>query len=209
MLEIPSLQTSVPVPETDADAIRSRYLAEADTVGSVPPATSISGVFGSVVQALSGNRMSVLLDKLGERAAFERSGTRLYDAMLVKLASGNARQLPDGLNLAALERIRGEEARHFEMLSEAIEQLGGDPTTQTPCADVSGVMGGGLLQVITDPRSTVAQSLQALLAAELVDNASWELLIELCEGFGLDELRQRFGEELHPARRHRCPRRWR
>lgn len=45
------------------------------------------------------------------------------------------------------------------MLSEAIVDMGGDPTAQTPCADVSAVAAMGLIQVLTDPRTTLAQGL--------------------------------------------------
>ena len=61
----------------------------------------------------------------------------------------------------------------------AIQSLGGDPTAQTPAADVTGVEGMGLMQVLTDPKTTVAQALHAILVAEMTDNAAWEELIEL------------------------------
>ena len=201
MLEIPELQTVVPAADPDADALRRQYRAEAGPTGSVPPPASISGVFGAVIKALSGQRMPVLLDKLGERAAFERSGTRLYDALLVRMA-GTTTGLPPGMDLESVQQIRNEEAQHFALVVEAIEQLGGDPTTQTPCADLAGVQGMGLWQAMSDPRTSMAGALQTLLTAELTDNASWELLIELCEGFGLDELQQRFGQALANEERH-------
>lgn len=184
----------------DADTLRSDYRAEAEPVGSVPPPTNLRGMFGSAAQALAGNKLHVLLDKLGERAAYERSGTRLYDAAILKMSSETA--LPRGMTLAALQEIRDEEAAHFAMLSDAIEKLGGDPTTQTPCADVTGVQSMGLFQVMSDPRTTVAQALQTLLSAELIDVASWELLIQLIEGFGQDELAERFAAALAAENRH-------
>ena len=202
MLEIPELQAEMPVADPDADTLRELYRAEAVPVGTVPPAATISGVFSSVVHALSGQRMPVLLDKLGERAAFERTGTRLYDAMLVRLAADDGVELPEGMTLELVQQIRNEEAQHFAMVVEAIEQLGGDPTTQTPCADLAGVQGMGLLQAMADPRTTLAQALQTLLTAELTDNASWELLIDLCEGFGLDELQGRFSQALRHEEQH-------
>lgn len=70
--------------------------------------------------------------------------------------------------------------------------LGGDPTAETPCADVSSVASSGILKVITDPRTNVAQTLQALLAAELIDTASWELLIMLVEKSGKNEFLKDF-----------------
>jgi ferritin-like protein len=186
-------------PTITADAIRASYQVEAENVGSMPPPATIKGAFGSVVQALSGNHLQVLLDKLGERAAYERSGTRLYDAALRKFAD---LPLPAGMTYAALQEIRDEEAGHFLLLVEAIESLGGDATTQTPCADVSAVQSMGLMQTINDPRTTPAQALQTLLAAELIDNASWELLIELSAGFGMDELAARFRTALEAETRH-------
>jgi hypothetical protein len=187
-------QLTVGRPAISAEQLRMEYMAEAEAVGSVPPPTNVRGMVGATAQALAGHRMHVLLDKLAERLAFERSGVRLYDAMLRKAAG--AERLPGGMSLAALQAIRDDEAAHFALLAESIERLGGDSTAQTPCADVTGVQGMGLLQAINDPRATLAQSLEAVLAAELIDNASWELLIELAQGFGQDELANEFGYAL-------------
>lgn len=190
LLEQLDLQDDVPAPAIDAHALRRAYREAAEPVGSVPPPASLKGVFGAAKEALSGHRMHVLLDKLGERAAFERAGVRLYDAMLDKVQG--ASDLPPGFTIEALREIRDEEAAHFAMLSDAIERLGGDPTTQTPCADVTGVQGFGLLQAMADPRTTTAQGLETLLAAERIDTVSWELLISLVDGFGQDELASEF-----------------
>jgi ferritin-like protein len=182
-----------------ADELRLQYLETAEPVGSMPPPATLKGVFGTVVQAMSGNHQQVLLDKLGQRAAYERTGTRLYDAALRKMAGAT---LPEGMTIEALAEIRDEEAAHFALLVESIEKLGGDPTTQTPCADVSGVQGMGLLQTMGDPRTTTSQALETLLAAELIDNASWELLIQLSSGFGLDDMTTRFERALAAEERH-------
>jgi hypothetical protein len=190
LLEQMDLQETSPMPAIDADALRRMYREDAEPVGSVPPPTSIKGVFGAAKEALSGHRMHVLLDKLGERAAYERAGVRLYDAMLRKL--DGAADLPPGLTVAAVREIRDDEASHFAMLADAIERLGGDSTTQTPCADVTAVQSMGLMQALNDPRTTTPQALQTLLAAELIDVASWELLVSLADGFGQDELANQF-----------------
>ena len=181
--------------------LRLDYAQAADPVGSVPPPMSLKGVVGSAKEMLQGNRMHILLDKLGERAAFERSGTRLYDAFLQKLDALDE-AMPEGMTLSEVERHRNEEASNYNLLVEAIESLGGDPTTQTPCADVAGVQGMGLMQAMTDPRTTLPQALQTLLSAELIDEASWELLIELAEGFDQPELVQRFTLALEHEQRH-------
>jgi hypothetical protein len=83
-----------------------------------------------------------------------------------------------------------------------MQELGGDPTAQTPCADVTGTASIGLLQVVTDPRTTLAQSLNAVLTAELTDNAGWELLSELAELAGQSQLSERFAEALAVEEQH-------
>jgi hypothetical protein len=73
---------------------------------------------------------------------------------------------------------------------------------QSPCADVAVVSSLGLIQVLTDPRTTVPQSLQAILTAELTDNAGWELLIRLTAEAGHDELAAEFRGALSNEERH-------
>lgn len=200
LLEMHGHQLDVGRPSVTVEQFRASYMADEATVGSVPPPMSVKGVVGATAQALTGHRMHVLLDKLAERAAFERSGVRLYDAMLVKAAPLD--RLPGDMSIAALQEIRDDEAAHFALLAESIERLGGDSTSMTPCADVTGVQGLGLLQAINDPRTTLAQGLETLLAAELIDNASWELLIELADGFGQDALVNDFRNALANEQRH-------
>jgi hypothetical protein len=55
-----------------------------------------------------------------------------------------------------------------------------------------GVASTGLVQVITDPRTTMPQSLSALLTAELTDNDGWDMLVDLTRSFGQDEMVRRF-----------------
>src|SRR5690349_10068319 len=52
--------------------IRAAYIQEGISIGSRPPADDME--------------TAVLLDKLGARLAFERSGVRLYDAVIRKRA---------------------------------------------------------------------------------------------------------------------------
>lgn len=139
------------------------------------------------------------LDKLAERLAFERTGTRLYEAII-----GKAEVLAEqsGPRVDELEKIHHEELSHFHMLKGYIENLGGDPTAQTPSADVVGVASSGLLKVIADPRTTMPQSLQALLIAELADNDGWSTLIKLAEGFNQDQMAADFRKALEAEERH-------
>ncbi len=167
-------------PQDIAD-YRGEYIAEGFPIGSMP-------------------MMPVFLDKLSERLAFERTGTRLYEALLNKCET-LGEQTP-GPTLEDIENIGSEELEHFMMLNQAITEIGGDPTVQSPCADMAGVMSLGIMQVLTDPRSSMAQCLQAMLTAELTDNAGWELLIKLADNLGYDDLKTQFESALEDEEDH-------
>jgi hypothetical protein len=83
-----------------------------------------------------------------------------------------------------------------------IEKLGADPTAQTPCADLASVESMGLIQVIADPRTSVLQSLHALLVAELVDVDGWDLLITLAEELGQADAAEEFQMALREEENH-------
>jgi rubrerythrin len=196
-------ERSMPTSEGDEGAlaaIRADYIREADPVGSVPPPGTLKGALKTGAQMLSGNRAEVLLDKLGERLAFERGGTRLYEALITKCIAGV--EGSDMLQMDVLERIHNEEMRHMELLRSMIESMGADPTAMTPCADVTGVASMGLIQVLTDPRTTLAQCLDAMLIAELTDTASWEMLIGLMEQTGNDQFVSQMAQALDAEQDH-------
>jgi len=161
-----------------------------EPIGTMPPPATPKGVAKVAMSLLKGQKGNVLLDKIGERLAFERTGTRLYDLLLIKhdlhgsWAGGPTRE--------QLLEIRNEEQGHFRLLSDTLEDLGADATAMTPCADVTAMESLGLHNVIADPRTTLAQSLHAALIAELADNAGWEMLIELADSLGQTELAGRF-----------------
>jgi rubrerythrin len=175
--------------ETGLFHIRELYIHESDGIGSVP-------VPGAVAAAPP----QVLLDKLAERLACERTGVRLYDALLTKLDA--VRDAIGSISHAQVAGIRADEARHMLLVKEAIEAMGGDPAAPTPSADVAGVEALGLVQVLSDPRTSLAQSLHAILTAELSDNAGWEILIALAWEHDRREMLERFSEALQLERRH-------
>lgn len=192
-LLIGGTEQTIPSSPADPAAIpdaRAEYVERAETIGSMPPPASLKGAAGAVVDMVKGANANVLLDKIGERLAFERTGTRLYAALLDKFDA--SAPLPGGPSRGDLEKIHGEELAHFMMLREAILSLGGDPTAVTPSADVAAVASMGLLQVIGDPRMNLKQSLEAILVAELVDNDCWLTLTELAVAAGHEELARRF-----------------
>lgn len=178
-------------PESDLDqsgaaAMRAVYVKEKVPIGSRP--------------VVDDPALTMLLDKLGARLAFERSGVRLYDALIQKVEA--AGKEISGMTKKELQHIRDEELEHMHMLEESITGLGGDPTMLTPCADVTAVLSSGPLKVVADPRTTITQCLDAILTAELVDNDSWSVLIRMMEDQGIDDDIEDFHEALTTEQEH-------
>lgn len=183
------------LPSSDGDEgviarVRGGYAKEAEPLGSVPPPTTLAGVAKAAVRGARGARPTQFIDKLGERLGFERSGVRLYEGLLSKLDAFGS--FEGGPTRADIENILLEEHGHFRLLTEAVSQLGGDPTVMTPSADLHATMSYGVLAVMVDARTSLAQGLEAALLAELADNEGWEALIALAERNGESELSTRF-----------------
>jgi rubrerythrin len=208
---------------TELETFRSRFIAEAEPLGSIPLPGTFRGTATVGMSSLMGKNPATFMDKIGERLAFERTGTRLYDALLTKFHSADAQELAclsegaqedelqqtdlqeaDQLETPelTLQQIRAEELAHLHLIEAAFVTLGADPTAQTPSADLAAVISQGLLQVLTDPRTNLAQCLEAILTGELTDNAGWELLIELAEAAGQEQLAEQFSQALADEERH-------
>jgi len=196
---IEGANSATPSSEGGAEDIaeyRVDYIAEGFPIGSMPmmPASEE----GEAEEEEAG--MAVFLDKLSERLAFERQGTRLYEALLNKCQMLG--ESAPGPTLEDIEHIGSEELEHFLLINRAITEIGGDPTVQSPCADVAGVASMGILQVLTDPRSSLAQCLQVMLTAELTDNDGWQLLIKLADNLGFDDVKAEFETALAHEEEH-------
>lgn len=168
------------------EANRAEYLKEGLLIGS-PPVIVLNDRAGEEEMFADADRMSVLLDKLGERLAFERQGTRLYEAFIQKLEQAPLEESA-GPSSEDLRDIYEEELEHFKLLQKAITGIGGDATVETPSADVAGVLSSGIMQIVLDPRTTIPQTLQAILSAELADNDGWQMLCELAGKLGFSDL---------------------
>lgn len=185
--------------ESGIAAVRMIYARQAEPPGTLAPAGRKELPRGRM-KPVSGPRAMVFVDKLGERLAFERSGTRLYQALISKFdafgtwAGGPAR--------ADLMEIHDQERQHFLMLNAALETLGADPTALTPSADLSGVASSGVLTVLTDFRTDLRQGMEAILIAELVDNDCWENLADLARTLGQHPLADQFERALADERKH-------
>jgi bacterioferritin (cytochrome b1) len=206
---IKGVKRSVPSSGNDTAAIvsaRATYIEEALPLGSRPAIVTIETDEAAETEAIGAaeptqqNGLAVLLDKLGERLAFERQGTRLYEACIQKCEL--IEESDAGPSVEDLRHICEEELEHFKMLQKAIIEMGGDATVQTPSADVAGVLSHGVLQVVTDPRTTVPQMLQALLVAELADNDGWGTLGELAAVVGNSDLEEQCRGALEEEEEH-------
>lgn len=172
------------------DELRSAAMKEAEPAGSMPPTAGLKEMARSALDALKGKNPAVLLDALGARLACERTGTRIYEALLVKVRTVGPQA--GGPTVQDLSEIWNDELSHFQLVKDAIEQLGGDPTVMTPGANREGVAAIGPLQIASDPRLNVRESLHAALLIELADNDSWELLLRLAESLGQSALAKSF-----------------
>lgn len=184
----------------DVAMVRIAYAQETEPLGSVPSPTGILNKVRTAVEAVTGDQPTLFMDKLGERLAFERTGTRLYEALISKYDAFGS--FTGGPTREDLEHICKEEYGHFTMLQSAIEQLGGDPTAVTPSADLQATASHGVMMVIVDPRTTLFQSLEAILVAELTDNVGWETLASLAQRAGENTLMQQCEQALVTEQEH-------
>lgn len=200
MIEGAIAGSPAPMSETESSALhamRVEYSTESPPVGTMPPP-----VDGKASRASADDleQMNVFLDQLGARLAFERTGTRIYEALLVKFEAASVH--PEGPTREDLLHIRDEELAHAGLLAECIQEIGGDPTVVTPAADVQAVASCGIVQVLGDPRTTFTQALEAVLTAELTDVDSWQLLVDMADKLGLDDMAERFGTALDEEGEH-------
>src|SRR5215203_5182663 len=110
---IEGANSSTPTSEGGAEDIaeyRGEYIAEGFPLGSMPAMPALEE--GEADEEEVG--LAVLLDKLSERLAFERTGTRLYEALLNKCETLGEES--SGPTLEDIEQIGRQELEHFLML---------------------------------------------------------------------------------------------
>jgi rubrerythrin len=189
------------------EAVRVELSRSAPPMGTMPPPPTMKGALKTAMAAVKGEAPVLFLDRLGERLAFERTGFRLYQALLVKWEAASTHE--GGPTREELEKIRDQELRHFAILEQAVERMGADPTVVTPSADVAAVSSSGLLQLLGDSRATFTQCLSAILMAELTDNDAWRTLVELARALGHEDWYQEFSTALAEEEEHLAlVRRW-
>lgn len=180
--------------------VRIAYAREGDSLGETPPPASLVDKAKSIVTAVTGGQPTLLFDKLGERLVFERAGARLYEALLSKHEAYGS--FDGGPSAQDLLHILQEEYEHGDMLQQAIKDLGGDPTALTPSANLTVNISAGLPQVLSDPRTNLLQSLEAIVVAELADNECWSALEQIARQAGHEQLADGCLEAIEHERQH-------
>lgn len=146
------------------------------------------------MEKLAANHLPQILDVLGARLAFERTGVRLYDSVIQKVERGADPRYQRMLD--KLRDIRAEEKEHEEWLEAQIRSLGGDAHAETTLAKLEAEEAQGITHIIIDGHDDVLHVLHALLAAELADNAGWDLLVKLADETGDREAQRGFRRRL-------------
>ena len=140
-----------------------------------------------------------LIDLLTERLVFERSGVKLYDRLLDAVRASNDDNLMR--TLGELQEYRDAEKAHEEWLEEQIRNLGGDAHGETNLSKLVTRESKGIEEVMqSDP--DITHMFHALLAAELVDNAGWDLLVQLADEVGDRHAKREFKKRLHEEEEH-------
>lgn len=141
-----------------------------------------------------------LLDLLNERLKYERSSVKLYDSLIEKVKrAGDAnimRMMPQ------LKEHRGQENEHAEWLEQQIRDLGGNAQADTDMSQLIQKEAKGIEEVMLDGDMNIMHQFHALMAAELVDNAGWDLLVQLADEADDGDARRAFKKCLHEEEEH-------
>ncbi len=140
-----------------------------------------------------------VIDVLTERLAFERAGVKLYDRVIeVMRAAGDENVLR---MLHEMEEHRNEEKEHEEWLEAQIRALGGDAHGETDRSRLVTRESKGIEEVVLSD-AQLPHLFHALLAAELVDNAGWDLLVQIADEAGDHTAKRDFKKRLHEEEDH-------
>lgn len=140
------------------------------------------------------NRLK-LLDKLGERWLFEKKTVFLYDRILRKLETLGFGEVAD------LKKFRGQELEHQKALEGYIERCGSNVRRKTPSQRAVEIEAQAFANIIDESKEP-SQILHVLLDAEMDDNASWELLMQLSKRAGQKDFVQAFQKAWDEEKQH-------
>lgn len=126
------------------------------------------------------------IDKLAQRWVVERAAGTMYREATVRL---RVNELLESL-LPDLERFAAQEQLHADMVAQLLVELGhGDVRGEhaTPAVNLAASAMASILESIRAPAATARSILEAVLMAERLDVAGWELLTYLAKDADLDE----------------------
>jgi bacterioferritin (cytochrome b1) len=149
---------------------------------------------------LAKNNPEKVVDLLTERLFFERAGVKLYDAIIAKLVTSNDPEVHR--TLKAMHEHRNHEKEHEEWLEAQIRALGGDAHTCTDMAALATKESAGIEAVVLDGDNEPIHLFHALMAAELADNAGWDLLVALADEAGDRDAKKELKKRLHEEEEH-------
>ena len=139
------------------------------------------------------------IDLLNERLAFERAGVQLYDRILTRMRASQDPNIQRMLE--EMQKHRDEEKEHEEWLEAQIRSLGGSAHAETEHSRLVTRESQGIIDVVnTAPE--LPHLFHALLAAELVDNAGWDLLVQIADEAGDKAAKREFKKRLHQEEDH-------
>jgi rubrerythrin len=151
------------------------------------------------VEKLAKKNKDKVIDVLCERLCFERSGVKLYDKILERMQRSSEPNIKKMLE--PMREHRDQEKEHEEWLEECIRKLGGDDKKLTEKAKLVTEESKGIESVVMkDPE--LPHLFHALLAAELVDNAGWDLLVQLADEADDTPAKKEFKKRLHEEEEH-------
>jgi rubrerythrin len=137
-------------------------------------------------------KMDTLVDMLCERLTVETHGVELYRAVLAKM--------PEPKVAARLEHFMHEEAQHRDLLSGYLDRLG-VADRETPSARLAGHESEAYARLIGEA-DTPTQLLNILMTVELMDEAGWEMLINLGRDLGDEDMVSTFQQALKEEKEH-------
>ncbi|HYG69803.1 MAG TPA: DUF892 family protein [Anaeromyxobacteraceae bacterium] len=140
-----------------------------------------------------------VIDALNERLTFERAGVKLYDRILDVIRAHADPNVSRMLN--EMEQHRNEEKEHEEWLEAQIRSLGGDAHAETESSRLVTRESRGIEEVVMNA-TELRHLFHALLAAELVDNAGWDLLVQIADEAGDRGAKREFKKRLHEEEDH-------
>ena len=126
------------------------------------------------------------IDKLAQRWVVERAAVTLYEDAIARLRANEliAPLVPE------LERFHDQERLHATLLEQLLGEFGvGDVHGEhaTPAVNLAASAMAAILESVRAPAATARSILEAMLMAERLDVAGWELLTELARDAHLDE----------------------